>query len=109
VADLCTNGSLFNPWEMDMKKVMTSLTAGKFSKTGLKAAAKPVTVGGASGSYFQAYIPAAVVDAESAEFSFGYLATADNTVFDGDAVFLVCPPPHPGTTGLVNYQLTRMP
>jgi hypothetical protein len=109
VADLCTKDSAFNPWEMNKEKILASLTSGKFSKTTLKAAIKPVTVGGVSGSFFQAYVPAPVITADSGEFAFGYSASGENMVFDGAAVFLVCPPIHPGTTGGSKYRLALMP
>jgi hypothetical protein len=111
VADLCAGESVFNPWEMDTEKLKTALTSGKFSKTRLKAAAKPVTVGNTNGDFFQAYVPSAVIAAEpaSGEFSFAYRAAAENTVFDGTSVFLVCPPQYPKTTGEVNYRLALLP
>jgi hypothetical protein len=111
VADLCAGESGFNPWEMNKEKLKTALVSGKFSKTTLKAAAKPVTVGNANGNFFQAYVPSAVIAAEpvSGEFSFAYRAAAENTVFDGTSVFLVCPPQYPKTTGEINYRLAIMP
>jgi hypothetical protein len=109
VADLCTKDSTFNPWEMNKEKILASLASGKFSKTKLKATAKSVTVSGVEGSYFQAYVPASVITADSGEFSFGYNTTGENRLFDGAAVFLVCQPSHPGTTGGTKYRLAHMP
>jgi hypothetical protein len=99
VADLCAKDNAFNPWEMDTEKLVSSIESGKFSKTKLKAAAKTVTVSGAEGSFFQTYIPAAVLTSESGSFKFGYNATGENIVFDGTAVFFIFP------TGGTNYRL----
>jgi hypothetical protein len=116
--DISSINTPFNPWNLNRKKIITAVSAGKFTKTTLKGsvADKPVSVtvnlssGTASPIYYQPYIlaPAIIPADDPASLTLLYCVTPDNNIlFDPNAgaVLLICPEASPSK----NYRLAVLP
>ncbi|MDR1784898.1 MAG: hypothetical protein LBR23_00290 [Spirochaetaceae bacterium] len=96
-----------NPWNMDDEKILSQITARSFSIYSVREqSSAQVELQDAPGVLYRAFVPAGALAEGDA---YPYCAAGENRVFDGERVFLVCPPQAAGSTGQRAYSLALMP
>jgi hypothetical protein len=99
--------SVENPWNMDKAKIMSQIGSKSFSIYSVKEQKSTGEFTNSTGGVlFDSFVPSGGYEDGGV---FLFYPTRDNRVFDGENVFLVCPPQASGGTGQTAYSLALMP